>query len=62
MSKFIYAFGVILFGLLLGYVIQILVKRELITLPIYIDGIRKLLQRVALLFVNPVAVVGAVWV
>ena len=62
MSKFIYSFSVILFGLLLGYVIQILVKRELIKLPIHIDGLRKLLQRIALLFVNPVAVVGAIWV
>ena len=62
MSKFIYAFCVILFGLLSGYVIQILVKRELIRLPIHIDGLRKLLQRIALLFVNPVAVVGAIWV
>jgi hypothetical protein len=48
MSKFIYAFGIILFGLLLGYAIQILVKRELIKLPIHINGLRKLLQRVAL--------------
>jgi predicted permease len=62
MSKFIYAFSVILFGLFLGYVIQILVKRELITLPIHIDGLRKLLQRIALLFVNPIAIVGAIWV
>ena len=67
MSKFIYSFSIIsfsiiLFGLLLGYVIQILVRRELIKLPIHIDGLRKLLQRIALLIVNPVAVVGAVWV
>jgi hypothetical protein len=33
--------------------IQILVRRELIKLPIHIDGLRKLLQRIALLFVNP---------
>jgi hypothetical protein len=32
--------------------IQILVRRELIKLPIHIDGLRKLLQRIALLFVN----------
>jgi predicted permease len=62
MSKFIYSFSVILFGLLLGYVIQILVRRELIKLPIHIDSLRKLLQGIALLFVNPVAVVGAIWV
>lgn len=62
MSKFIYSFSIIIFGLSLGYMIQILVKRELIKLPIHIDGLRKLLQRIALLFVNPVAIVGAIWV
>jgi predicted permease len=62
MSKFIYSFSIILFGLLLGYVIQILAKRELIKLPIHIDSLRKLLQRIALLIVNPIAVVGAIWV
>jgi hypothetical protein len=39
-----------------------LVRRELIKLPIHIDVLRKLLQRIALLFVNPVAVGGAIWV
>ena len=62
MSKFIYSFSIILFGLLLGYVTQILVRSELIKLPIHIDGLRKLLQRIALLIINPVAIVGAVWV
>lgn len=62
MTKFIYSFGIILFGLSLGYVIQILVSRSWIRLPIPIDDLRKLLQRFALLFVNPVAIVGAIWV
>jgi predicted permease len=62
MSKFIYSFSVIVFGLFLGYMTQILVSRELIRLPLPIDGLRKLLQRIALLFLNPIAVVGAIWV
>ena len=62
MSKFIYSFGIILFGLSLGYMIQILVRRERIRLPIDIDALRILLQRMALLLLNPVAVVGAIWV
>lgn len=62
MSKFIYSFSVILFGLFLGYMTQILVSRELIRLPLPIDGLRKLLQRIALLFLNPIAVIGAIWV
>jgi hypothetical protein len=62
MSKFIYSFSVILFGLFLGYITQILASRELIRLPLPIDGLRKLLQRIALLFLNPIAVIGAIWV
>ncbi|MGD2038223.1 MAG: hypothetical protein PVH28_10085 [Desulfobacterales bacterium] len=62
MSKFIYSFSVILFGLSLGYVVQILVRRALIKLPMHIDNLRKLLQRIALLFINPVAIIGAIWV
>jgi len=62
MSKLVYAFSIILFGLILGYIIQILVGRERVKLPIPIDGLRKSLQRIALLFVNPIAIVGAIWV
>ena len=60
MSKFIYSFSVILFGLSLGYVVQILVRRELIKLPMHVDNLRKMLQRIALLFLNPVAIIGAI--
>jgi predicted permease len=61
MSKFIYSFGIIIFGLALGYLVQTLVNRSLIKLPIPIDDLRKLLQKLALLFLNPVAIVGAIW-
>ena len=62
MAKFIYSFGIILFGLSLGYMTQVLVRRDQIKLPIEIDALRIRLQRIALLFVNPIAVVGAIWV
>jgi len=62
MSKFIYSFGIIIFGLALGYLVQILVNRKFIKLPLPIDDLRKLLQKVALLFLNPVVIVGAIWV
>ena len=62
MSKLILSFAIILFGLLLGYGIQVLVNRNLLRLPIPVDHLRKLLQRTALLFVNPVAILGALWV
>jgi len=62
LAKFGYSFGIIIFGLTLGYILQILVNRKLIKLPIPIDGLRKLLQKIALLFLNPVAIVGAIWI
>ena len=62
MSKFVYSLSIIAFGLLLGYLIQIVSSRGLIRFPLPIDELRKLLQRIALLYVNPVAILGAAWV
>jgi len=62
MSKLLFSFAIILFGLALGYGIQVLVNRNAIRVPIPLDRFRKLLQQTALLFVNPVAIVGALWV
>jgi hypothetical protein len=61
MSKIIYSLSLIAFGLLLGYFVQLAAGRGRIRLPMPIDALRKSLQRGALLFVNPVAIVGAVW-
>ena len=61
-SKLIYSFSLILFGLLVGYAIQKLPDRLLNRLPMSIEALRKWLQRTALLFVNPVAILGAVWI
>ena len=62
MVKLIYSFSIILFGLLLGYTIQYLVQRQVLRLPIPIAELRKTLQKIALLFINPIAIVGAIWV
>jgi hypothetical protein len=62
MSKLVYSLGIIAFGLALGYLIQVAAGRGRIRLPLPIDALRKSLQRGALLFVNPVAIVGAVWI
>ncbi|NPV05326.1 MAG: hypothetical protein HPY67_11400 [Syntrophaceae bacterium] len=61
-AKLLTSFTVILAGLLLGYAIQVLAARGVIRLPLPIDSLRKGLQRAALLFVNPVAIVGATWI
>jgi predicted permease len=61
-SKLLFSFGIILSGLLAGYAVQMLAARGLIRFPLSIDALRKGLQRAALLFVNPVAIVGATWI
>lgn len=62
MLKFIYSFAIIFVGLVLGYVTQIIVRRKHVSLGIPLDDLRILLQKVALLFFNPVAIVGAIWI
>ena len=61
-SRLFYSFAVILAGLMLGYLIQVLAARGAVRLPVPVDALRKGLQRAALLFVNPVAIVGATWI
>ena len=61
MGKFLYSFGIIVFGLGLGVAVQALDRSGRIRLPLAIDDLRKLLQKVALLGLNPVAIVGAIW-
>lgn len=61
-AKLLTSFAVILAGLLLGYAIQVLAARGVIRLPLPVEALRKGLQRAALLFVNPVAIVGATWI
>jgi predicted permease len=61
-SKFLFSFSIIGFGLALGYLLQVLVRNERIRLPIALDELRKLLQKVALLFFMPITFVGAIWI
>jgi hypothetical protein len=61
-SRLLFSFVIILSGLLAGYAVQMLASRGLIRLPVSTDSLRKGLQRTALLFVNPVAIVGATWI
>jgi predicted permease len=60
--RLLFSFSIIVSGILLGYAIQVLSARGLIRLPASLDALRKGLQRTALLFVNPVAIVGATWI
>jgi len=62
MSKFLFTFSLIIFGLSLGYLIQRMVIKKIVRLPISLDQLRRILLKTALLFINPITVVGAVWV
>ncbi len=62
MSKILWSMTLIAFGLTFGYVLQKLVQGGRIRLPMPMDALRKGLQKAALLFFNPVAIVGAVWI
>jgi predicted permease len=62
MSQFVYSFSIIVAGLLLGYGVRILVRRRRLELYISLADLRQILQKAALLIVNPVAILGAVWI
>jgi len=62
MAKLVFSLSIISFGLALGYTIQILAQKGTIKLPITLEKLRKLLQKIALLFFNPIAFLGAIWI
>ncbi|RPH49917.1 MAG: hypothetical protein EHM85_12180 [Desulfobacteraceae bacterium] len=62
MNKILYSFGIISFGIALGVTIQVLHRRGRLQLPLSIVDLRKLLQKIALLGLHPVAIVGAIWI
>lgn len=61
MEKFIYSLGIIFIGFVLGYAIQFLTQRNIIRLSIEIDTLRRILQKVAFLFLDPIIYIGAIW-
>lgn len=60
MGKLIFSISLMVFGIGIGYTIQVLVNKNHI--PLSIDVFRKKLQKLALLFFNPIAILGATWV
>ena len=62
MSRLVFSLAVILSGMTAGYVVQILSREGLITLPLPLAELRKLLQKLGLLFFMPVAFTSAIWV
>jgi len=62
MSKFVYSFSLIAFSLLLGYSLQKLSDKEIIRLPVALEELRKILQKLALLVIVPITIVGSMWI
>lgn len=62
MGGFLLTFGLILFGLSLGHIHQRMVPQQIFQLPLSIEQLRKLFLRFPLLILNPITVVGAIWV
>ena len=58
----IISLGYIFFGLVCGYILQRLVEGRIIQIPISLERLRKLLQKIGLLFFVPVSFIGALWI
>ena len=52
----------IFFGLVCGYILQQLVVGRIMQIPISLERLRKLLQKIGLLFFVPVSFIGALWI
>lgn len=61
-NNLIISLGIIFFGLIVGYIIQLLTQRRVIRLPISLEKLRKLLQKIGLLFFMPISFIGALWI
>jgi len=61
MQKLLFSLSIITLGLVIGYIIQRLVLSKKIKADPSLKKARKFLQILALLFLNPIATVGAIW-
>lgn len=62
MDQLVFSLGIIFSGFMLGYGIQVLVRKKVISIPYDLHTLRKALQAIALLFFAPIATIGAVWI
>ena len=62
MNKFVSSLSIIIFGLSLGYLIQFLANKKMVTFPFSIEKLPRRLQKTALLFLSPIALTGALWI
>ncbi len=62
LEKLALSLALIISGLILGYTLRVLSQRGFITLPLPIASLRKILQKIGLLFFLPISFMTAVWV
>jgi predicted permease len=62
MGNIAFSLGIISFGLLIGYTIQVLIHKNILHLPFGINTLRKRLQYLALLLFDPIIYLGAIWI
>ncbi|MCJ7657410.1 MAG: hypothetical protein MUO55_06505, partial [Candidatus Atribacteria bacterium] len=60
-KQLINSFLIIFISLATGYLIQLLVKKSILSLPFSLDKARKFLQKLAILFFVPVTYIGVYW-
>ena len=62
MGKILFSLGLVFLGLSVGYLFRVLLERGTLHVSTPLEFLRKRLQRAALLFFNPIAILGATWV
>lgn len=62
MDKLFFSLTLVIFGVVSGYIFQQLVTRDIIPLKTGLAPLKKRIQKVTFLFLNPVAIIGATWV
>jgi len=60
-KQLVNSFLIIYISLAIGYLIQLLVKKSIISLPFSLEKVRKILQKLAILFFMPLTYIGIYW-
>ena len=62
MDKFIFSISIIVIGLIIGYILQQAIEKKWIKTKISSKSLSRYLQKFALLILNPIALLGAMWI
>ncbi len=62
MSKFLFSVSLILLGISSGYLLQQLALRQRLPLPMPLDDLRKIMQKLAMLLFSPFTFLAAIWI